>query len=97
MRYFQFSLRDCFLLVMIAAVALGWYIDRSHQAAQLQQKAAESEDYQWRTQALEGIAREEGYELTWTADGLSYVYKTDDGKLEGGGMIWRPFSISCKF
>ena len=62
-----FSIRDLFLVTLIVALAVGWWLDRS-------MTTKESRDWKFRAETLEGYLSELGYKSDWDGKMVSIEY-----------------------
>src|SRR5688572_14855723 len=72
---FKVSIRELLLVTAIAAVALGWWIDRSRLSA----RADEADTWKFRAESLGRSVRDSGWEVTWDDTYLTVVETRADG------------------
>jgi hypothetical protein len=77
----QLSLRELFLLVVIAAMGCGWWVEyrrHANDAEAMRESRAEAEEWKFRTETLIGWVKQRyNYSrVTWTTGGM----EIDDGK-----------------
>lgn len=64
---FRFTIRDILWLTALVAMAMVWWIDRTH----LIDQAQESRTWEFRAEMLSDVLRSDGYqEVTWHDDGI---------------------------
>jgi len=89
MRWLQFSLRDCFFVVTLAAMALAWRLDHSQLESTAERLEGDLSDQRWVTDSLASRLRQDGYEVAWTHNSLNLSNK------EKGHFSYH--KISCSF
>jgi hypothetical protein len=74
---FRFTIRDLLLATVIAALAIGWWIDRSRLAP----KAAESDTWKFRAESLAERVQPNGWQVKWDDDEILITQTAADGTM----------------
>jgi hypothetical protein len=72
---FRFTIRDLLLATAIAALAVGWWIDRSRLAP----KAADSDRWKFRAESLAERVQPSGWHVNWNNDQIVITQIAADG------------------
>jgi len=92
----KFTIRDLFLVTLIVALAIGWWLDHRRDDLRDKQLQQERVELEWRVKALTEALDVKKYRVRFTENGLETDKKTFDPAMWGSEGISRPIRQPVK-